>query len=218
MDTVLLKDYIEIARKHARAIIATIILCLLASVLVTYLFPKSYTSTIEVYVRHKGTQNSSYYTYDGYYSTQASVQYTSTVAGFLESLSTLSDAAVLVASDPLYKQGNFQPTDPSSSADYLASFQKNIDVKTAAPQLITVTISDPSPVVAQVWAQSLGTVLTNNLKQLNQDGDANFSIDTIHSPITQTVKLNIYIDVVIGLIVGVFLGFVIGFFLEANKK
>lgn len=218
MDTILLKDYIEIARKHIKLILVTIFLFVIASVLITYLFPKSYTSTVEVYVRYKGSQNSSYYTYDGYYSTQASVQYTSTVAGFLESLSTLTDAAALVQSDPLYKQGGFQPTDPADNPDYLASFQKNINVKISAPQLITVTVSDPSPVVAEVWAQSLGTVLTNNLKQFNQDGDTNFSIDTIHSPITQTVRLNLYIDLAVGLIIGIFVGFAIGFFLEANKK
>ncbi len=219
METLVLHDYVHILRRHFKVFLGIVFLCTLLGVLLTYLIPVSYSSSIDVYVRHKGTANSQlFYTYDGYYSTQASVQYTDTVAGFLQSLSTVDDAANLVQKDPLYKSGDFQPAELTDQADYLASFQRNINVKIVAPQLVNVSVHDNSPVVAQLWAQSLGTVLTANLKQLNQEGDANFTIDTIHAPITETNKLNLYIDTAIGLIIGVFMGFTIGFILEAYKE
>lgn len=219
MDTLLLKDYIAVLRKHYVVFVSIVTFCLVIAIAVTYLVPKSYTSSIDVYVRHKSASNSqAYYTYDGYYSTQASVQYATTVAGFLESLSTVSNAALLVQNDPTYKEGGFQPVDLANEPDYLAGFQKNISVKTVAPQLINVSISDNSSVVARLWAQSLGTVITDNLRQLNQQGDANFSIDVVHDPITQTNTLKLWLDIIIGLIVGIFLGFTIGFIIEANKK
>src|SRR5579872_3277406 len=185
MEAILLKDYYNILRKHYKLFIAIVLICVLLAIVITYAFPKNYQSSINIYVRHKGASSELFYTYDGYYSTQASVEYTSTVAGFLESLSTLSNAALIVQSDPLYKEGGYQPTDPASQPDYLSSFQRNVDVKITAPQLIEVSVTNSSPVVAQLWSQSLGTVVTNDLKLLNQQGDSNFNIDTIHAPITQ---------------------------------
>jgi capsular polysaccharide biosynthesis protein len=218
MDTILLKDYIMVIRKHAGVFFSAIIICVVLAGVLTYIVPKSYTSSFDVYVRYKGENSSSFYTYDGYYSTQASVEYTDTVAGFLQSLSTVSDAANVVEANTQYENGGFQPAEPGSDPNYLASFQKSINVVIAAPQLIHVAITTPSSTVSQVWAQSLGDVLTKNLEELNQQGDSNFTINAVHVPITQTNNFNLTIDLVIGLIVGIFLGFVTGFIIEAYKK
>lgn len=219
METILLKDYINILRKHSLVFIVVVLICVAAAALVSFVVPKSYTSSIDVYVSHAEAESShSYYTYDGYYANQASVQYTNTIAGFLESLSTVDNAAGIVQQDPSYKQGSFQPQDLQSQTDYLAKFQKNISVKIVAPQLINVSVHDDNPTVAKLWAQSLGTVVTNNIKALNSQGNINYQIDTIHDPITQTVSLSLTLDLIIGLVVGIFLGFSIGFILEANKK
>lgn len=218
MDTILLKDYVLILRKHFSVFLSFVLGCAIIAGLLTYLIPHSYTSSIDIYVTYKGTSSQNYYTYDGYYSTQASVGYADTVAGFLESLSTVSNAAVLVQSDPLYKEGGFTPVDLADEPNTLAAFQKNIDVAITAPQLVHVSVNDSSSVIAKLWAQSLGTVITDNLKQLNQSGDSDFTIDTIHAPITVTNQLSLALDIAIGLIVGIFLGFVAGFILEAYKK
>ena len=219
MEPLLIKDYALIVKKHYKLMGMTLLACLLIAALITLFFPKSYSSSIDVYVRHKeATTSSTYYTYDGYYSTQASVQYTDTVTGFLESLSTVQEAGGLVQADPLYKSGGYTPQTFDDDADYLASFQKNISVATVAPQLITVSVHSSDKTLAELWSQAMGTVITSKLKELNLQGDPNFSIDTIDTPLTQTVRLNMVVDLAIGLIIGIFLGFVFGFIREAYKK
>lgn len=220
MEPLLIKDYINIVKKHYKIFVFVIVLSLIVAALLTYFLPKSFTSNVEMYVRHKGSDaHSLYYTYDGYYSTQASVQYTETVAGFLQSYSSLVNTASKVEKDPDYIKGGFLPKELSTNTDYLVDFRKHISVKIAAPQLIVISVNDPDSAVSELWAKYLGDTVTNSVGELNIKGDSNFVISTIHDPVTQTNKLSIVIDEIIALIIGLFISFTIGFIIEAyNKK
>lgn len=218
MEPILLKDYIYIARNHYKLFAIIIFFCLIIAGIVTYIIPHSYTSNLEIYVRHKGTDSSSFYTYDGYYSTQASIEYSETVAGFIQTFSALDDAAAKVEKDQAYIDGNFSPSILSNDPDYLNEYKKHISVKIYAPQLVTVTVSDKSPIVSELWAKYIGDTVTEKLGELNQNGDSNFVIDVIHEPVTQTNTMILWLDLVIGGVVGIVTSFTIGFIIESYKK
>ncbi len=217
MDIILLSDYLRVIKKN----IALFILLTLIGVVIGYALPKiipvTYTSSLDFYVRHKTQTSPLFYTYDGYYSTQSSVDFTQTVAGFLESLSTVANASQLVIADPSLKQLNVN-TSNYANADYLQKFQKNISVKITAPQIVHLSITDPNKQVSIVWTNAIENELLQNLKILNEQGDSNFSVDAISSPITTENIINKYILMAVGGLLGIFLSFIIGFARDDKKN
>lgn len=216
-NSILLKDYLHIIKRHIGVFFSVILLSSLFGLGLTYLIPKTYTSTLDFYVSHRETTSPSFFTYEGYYATQASVQYASTVAGYLQSLSTLSNAASYVQDDQRYKDSNGKP-ESLTNIDYLANFQKNITVKINAPQIISLQIRTNNSGLSEAWASALGKQVMNHLNMLNATNGISFTISPLQNPITQTNALNPVVDLLLGLIIGSILGLIIVFTIDTIKK
>lgn len=128
--------------------------------------PSSFEATQSIFVRREAQSPSeSFYSYDGYYSQQASERFTDTVVGFLKNKDIVRRAA---------KNSGFD-----SSPDEASALTSALRIKRVAPQLVTVSFSS--------WNKERAVSLVGNLTKeveslsvsLNTKGDKFLTLSTL---------------------------------------
>jgi capsular polysaccharide biosynthesis protein len=207
-----LKDFINVLKNNWKLIISTSLLFLVAAIAVTYIIPVSYVASIDVYVTRRAIEESeSYYTYDGYYSTQSSVQYTDTVSGLFQTLQVVREAASEIDLNKDYQKSEKEPSDLSSDTEYLKDTADKITVEDVAPQVISVSFKDEDQKKAEIWVTSLGEVVQEKVSVLNKDSDGNFRIDISPNPLVTEVSPSFVINSIVGLMFGLLTGTLVSF-------
>lgn len=202
-----LKEFLFVLRKNWMLITLITAVCVVVAAIITRLIPSKYVASIDVYVTRKATQESDqYYTYDGYYSTRSSVQYTDTVSGLFQSLQIVRDAALEVQEDNSYVKAVDEPENLSSDVDYLRKISKRITVEDVAPQVINVSFKHGDIEKSKLWVSSLGEVVQNKVVVLNKESDGNFRVDVSPEPLVEEVNPSLIINIVVSLMSGLLIG------------
>lgn len=202
-----LKEIVELFRKGWKTLLVATLVCAIVAAVVTYLLPVKYRSKIDIYVKRRGTQESeNYYTYDGYYSTQASVQYTDTVSGLFKSIQILRKTAEKVQADDRYLSAENEPEVLAIDVDYLESIADKIVVEDVAPQVITVEFVHRDETKSKLWLSYLSSEVIEEVERINKTGDSKFDVSTFDTPIIKEVVPSYVINVVVGLLSGALIG------------
>lgn len=202
-----LKEFLEVIRKNLALIVVVTAVFLIAGVSITYLIPNKYSSSIDVYVSRRATKETDqYYTYDGYYSTQSSVQYASTVSGLFQSLQIVRDAAGKVQTNNSYQKSEEEPANLSEDVKYLKDVQSKILVEDVAPQIITVSFKDEDLEKSKIWVMSLGEAVKEKVDEVNSNSDGKFKVDMSALPLVEEVSPSLVINIVVSLMSGVLVG------------
>lgn len=134
--------------------------------LVATRLPTSFEAAQSIFVRREvQSPSESFYSYDGYYSQQASERFTDTVVGFLKNKDTVRKAA---------KDSGFD-----SSPDETGKLTSALRIKRAAPQLITVSFSDRRKERAIALVDNLTKEVGSLSASLNAKGDKFLVLSTI---------------------------------------
>lgn len=202
-----LKDFLEVLKKNWGLITVITCICVIATAVITTMIPPKYNSSIDVYVSRKSEKETDqYYSYDGYYSTQSSVQYANTVSGLFQSLQIVRDAAVEVQKSNLYEKLENEPNVLSEDVDFLRGVSKKITVEDIAPQVITVSFKHEDMVKSELWVTSLGKVVQDKVTELNLDSDGKFQVDISANPLVEEVTPSLVINIVVSLMAGLLIG------------
>lgn len=207
-----LKEIVELLRKEWKSLVASTLICAVVAIVVTYFLPTKYSSRVDVYVKRRDTQESeSYYTYDGYYATQASVQYTDTVTGLFQSIQILRNVADKVQADEQYIQGRKEPEILAADVKFLESIASKIVVEDIAPQVISVEFVHKDKTKSKLWLSYLSAEVISEVERLNKAGDSKFEVTTFDTPIIKDVVPSYVINVIAGLMSGASIGGMIMF-------
>ena len=216
-----LKEIVGLLRKKWKVLVVSTLICAVIAVVVTYLLPVRYCSKVDVYVKRGDTQESeNYYTYDGYYATQASVQYTDTVTGLFQSIQILRNVADKVQADEQYVQGEKEPEMLAADVKFLESIASKIVVEDIAPQVISVEFVHKDKTKSKLWLSYLSAEVIDEVKRLNKTGDSKFEVTAFDTPIIKEVAPSYVINVIVGLMSGALVGGMIMFmkhYFETNE-
>ena len=202
-----LKEFVEVLKKNAGLITAVTIISVIVASVVSVMIPPKYNSSIDIYVsRRAAAESDQYYSYDGYYSTQSSVQYSDTVSGLFQSLQIVRDAASNVQSSELYEKSEKEPNELSKDIEYLRKMSKKITVEDTAPQVINVSFKHNDVAKSELWVTSLGQVVQDKVAELNKDSDGNFRVDVSADPLVEEVTPSLAINIIVSLMSGLLVG------------
>jgi capsular polysaccharide biosynthesis protein len=207
-----LKEFLSILKKNCLSIMAITALFLVVAIVVTLLIPPSYRSSIDVYVSRKAASESDdFYTYDGYYSTQSSIQYTNTVSGLFRSLQIIREASKDVDANILYEKDSNEPEDMANDVEYLRKISKRITVEDVAPRIINVSYQNDSEIKSKIWVMSIGSVVQDKVAEINAETDGNFKVDISTEPLTEEITPSLVINIIVSLMSGLLLGILYSF-------
>jgi len=213
-----LKDFVELLVKRWKLVILVTVVCTVAAVVVTYILPVKYQSSIDVYVKRlPSNQTGDFYTYDGYYSVQSSVQYTDTVAGFFQSLHVVQKAAENVEADRDYEKGEKDPDILAEDVDYLEGVAGKVIVENLAPQVLQASYTNTDKVKSEMWIKYLGEEVVQTVSELSSGGDNEYQVTVSEFPLTKEVTPSLILNSIVGLVAGMTLG-VTGAFLPHYFK
>ncbi len=145
--------------------------------------------------------NTQVFTYEGYYSQQTALAYTNSVIALLESTDLLKETLT-----------NLQIPVTETT---LRKFSKNIDVKKAGPQVITLTVKDKNPTSGQALWNEMANVLNKTTNDVNAKGDPNLSVSKI---LDQPVVKEPYNPLALYLLGGLCFGLLLGAFYITLKE
>jgi capsular polysaccharide biosynthesis protein len=185
-----LKDILKFTKKNAIKITAVGLFFGLLGVAVYYWVPTKYLASGSIYVK-RSVENGEgkYFTYEGYYNQQTATSYTNTVMGFLESID--------VRSQSLENLG-FDVTESS-----LRRLGKQIKIKKAGNQLITLSVKDISPQYAQALWLELARNTISTAQTLNSNSDPALQISMLKDlPVVKEVYKNVWLNFFIGVALG----------------
>ena len=179
----------------------------LIGVSVYYAFPPRYTATGTFFVKRAVESSSGeFFNYEGYYSQQVSLSYAKTFAALLESVDIKSKAL-----------GTLQMP---ISDDTLRDINRKVRVKSATPQLVTLTVKGNSVGEAtNVWA-ALSNAALQASESVNSGGDTSVKVVPLNtSPVVQMVYRNVYLNFLVGVLLGtLFCLIVLGVHLLAEEE
>lgn len=196
-----IRELLNILKKYRYFLITSVLLGWLVALAWTILTPENYKANSTLYVyRTQESLTDKFYTYEGYYSQQASKEYTDVVIGLLKS----PDLARLALEKTKATQTN---------PDYLL---KDLKVKKVAPQLISLTVSKPSAEEARSLLVSLAVATSERTQTLNKEGNRGVIVSLVkEEPLIlkpgRGFPLNFTIGSLAGLIVGLSLTFTVSY-------
>jgi capsular polysaccharide biosynthesis protein len=153
-----------------------------------FFIPKKYVGTGSFYITRKVEGPSeSFYKYDGYYSQQAALAYTTTVSALLESddlrNKTLQKLNIPTTEENLRKYGNL------------------IKIKKVGPQLVTLTVKDTDENKTELLWNTLANTLLEENQKINQQGDVNLNISKVSDKVVVKKEFDsLPLDIVVGTI------------------
>lgn len=171
---------------------------------VVYLLPARYYAVGSLYVSRNNQDNTSFFTYEGYYSQQVAVTYTNTAMALMESVDIRTKALRTLGID--INELN------------LRKYGQIISVKKAGPQIITLTVKNEDPEKAQRIWNEVAKQTISAVQVLNEAGDRSLGISKIsESPTIKTGYKSIPVFLLSGLIGGFILGYVVVMLKEYMK-
>lgn len=198
---------LSLIKKRKLLILIITLLFLFLGTLYYFKQSDNYEASLLFYVKRKIEPISDkYYSYDGYYASQVSKEYSDTVIGFFQSLEVLKRAGEIT---------DYIPSDVAS----LTALSSNITVIKEAPQLIKASIITKDKEKSSEIIKAVGQAGIERILLLNQTGDPNLSVDVV-DPEPLVLEKNISFSLLVGggLLVGFTLGLFLSLFLEMFKK
>ena len=183
----------KLIKKNGFKMLLVVTLCGLIGVSVYYAFPPRYTATGTFFVKRAvESPSGQYFSYEGYYSQQVSLSYAKTFAALLESVDIRSRA--------------LRDLQMPISNETLRELGRQVRIKSATPQLVTLVVKGDSVGEAtNVWA-SLSNAALQTASSVNSGGDNLVTVVSVSaSPIVQMVYRNVYLNFLIGALLGVLL-------------
>lgn len=192
-----LSDFIKQIKNNWQTLVITAFFGTVLGVAAYYIIPQYYLASGSFYINRKiDTTNGQYFGYEGYYSQQTALSYTSTVMGLFESTDVKAQAL---------KSLFIEVNDRS-----LRNIKRNLSVKKPAPQVIFVTFKSTSADYAQKMYQALADATITTAQKLNESGDRFLQIEQISKPpVIDDQFRNVFVNSQIGLGLGLVLGLVI---------
>ena len=164
--------------------------------------PGNYTATGSLFVKRAvDLTRFNYFAYEGYYGQQTALSYTNTLVAMMESIDLRKNSL-----DRLGIQVNEQS---------LIKYSRQIKVKKAGPQLITLTVKDRDFVNAQTLWNAVADSTIEISRNVNQTGDPFLNISKIsEEPVIKPQYKPLWLCLPIGMM----FGFVAGVFLVTVKE
>lgn len=214
-----LREFINLITNGWKLIFGITLLCVVTTLAVSKILPAKFKSSIDVYVKRQPTAESeNFYTYDGYYSTQSSIQYTDTVSGFFHSLQVIKGAAGRIQEDASYVKDRKEPDDITADVEFLEEIAGEIKLKDIAPQVFSVEFSHNDSLKSEMWLKYLGVEVKARVKELNATGDDKFTIELMSEPLVREVKPNLVMNLTAGFLAGLIIGVTGVFVTDYFKK
>jgi capsular polysaccharide biosynthesis protein len=189
-----LREIIKKMKKNKLAIVTPMLVGLLAG-LAFYAMPSKYISSGSIYVRRKVSEQTDFFTYEGYYAQQTALGYTDSVSNLIES----SDIKKML----LEKSGE------AINTIKLLDLQRKVKVKKTGPQLILLEIKEKTPEEAKEKWMSLTDIVILKSQEINMGGDKEISLGTLSKePLIRETYKNPYIFSLVGSLIGLTLGLI----------
>lgn len=162
-------EFWQVIQFYKRYFLSLLLLSLTISLVAGFAatrLPSSFEATQSIFVRREVQPPSgSFYSYDGYYSQQASERFTDTVVGFLKNKDVVRKAA---------KNSGF-----GTSPEEASALSSALRIKRVAPQLITVSFSSRSKERAASLVDNLTKEVESLSVSLNAKGDKFLTLSTL---------------------------------------
>lgn len=199
-----LRELVKILKKYRYFLIAPTLLGLVLSLAWTAFTPEYYRANATLYVyRTQESLSDQFYTYEGYYSQQASKEYTDVVIGLLKSPDLARLALEKADSD-------------NSNPDYLL---KSLKVKKTAPQLISLTVTKSTAEEARELLVSLAKAVSERAQSLNKEGNRGVIVSLVkEDPLILKLNKDFGLNITIGSFAGLILGLTLTFTISYLKK
>jgi capsular polysaccharide biosynthesis protein len=167
-----LRTIIKKIKKYKLSLLASLVVGALLGIGIYFLPPK-YVATGSFYIKRGISNQTGYFTYEGYYSQQTALAYTNSVIALLDSLDV--------------KKMVLDKMKIESTEKNLRWLSRIISVKKTGPQLISVTVKGKTYAQAQtIWNKLSETLLVTTF-QLNKDSDPNLMVTAVSSqPVVKT--------------------------------
>ncbi len=201
-----LKDLLKLLDKNKRTLAIFMLTFGLLGIFSFWVLPKRYSATGSFFVQRKVEEPSDkYFAYQGYYAQQTAINYANTFA-------------TLLVTDDIKQETLIKLKIPVTEAT-MRNFNRDIAVKKAAPQLITLTISAYFENEAKDKWNTLSQTTLDKVKLLNASGDALINISQLEtSPIVKENFRNVFLNLVIGIALGFIVGLSVIYFKIALKE
>ena len=161
-----LRTVLKKIKKYKLSLLVSVVIGVLLGIGV-YFLPSKYLASGSFYIKRSISNQTSYFTYEGYYSQQTALAYTNSVIALLDSL----DVKKMVLDKII-----IEPTERN-----LRWLSRIISVKKTGPQLISVTVKGKTYEQAQtIWNKISETLLATTF-QLNKDSDPNLMVTVVSS-------------------------------------
>jgi capsular polysaccharide biosynthesis protein len=169
-----------------------VLLGLFFGILYAYL-PAKHIASGSFYIKRMAEGSSNFFTYEGYYAQQSAVAYTNTVMGLFESTDLQSKALAAIR----IKVDEYS----------LRKYGRDIKVKKAGPQLVTLTVKGNTEETAVNLWKSMATNTIETAAQINVQGDPRLSISQITTePVLRKEYKPWYLCIPLGLLGGLATG------------
>jgi capsular polysaccharide biosynthesis protein len=203
-----LKELLKLSKKFKVLLISLLVLGGLGATIISSLIPTKYIASTTLYIgREPQKPGEDYYTYDGFYSQQASREYTDTVVGLLKTSDIYRSALEKLE------------TKDVSASEFLSS----ANVRKVSPQVISVSVTREDREEANKFLVVLSQTVAEKSKSLNQLGDKNFFVGTVNAQPLVTISkvptlLNGLVGALLGLVVGMALVALYQYLRVGNKE
>jgi capsular polysaccharide biosynthesis protein len=187
-----LKDLFKVIKKHKNVLLSFAVLGVILGALV-YSLPTKYISTGSLYIKRAADTSTNFFTYEGYYSQQTALSYTSTVVGLLESVDIQSKAL---------NKLNI-PVDETT----LRKYARYIKVKKSSPQIVELTVKGNSVESSKNLWEAVANEAVVVTQQLNANGDNKLDVSKISSqPVVKREYKSLWINIPAGILLALGLG------------
>lgn len=188
-----LRELLKIIKRFRYFILIPVIAGIVGGLVAAYLTPELFQASSTIYVYRTQESNSDkFYTYEGYYSQQASIAYTDVVIGLLKT----EDLARLAL-----EKAHLDSTNPQS-------LLKSLNVKKVAPQLINIVVRKPSADEARELLVSLAAATSERTRDLNQEPNRGVIVRLVNNePLIEKTSHPYLLYTAIGLLAGLAIGF-----------
>ncbi len=184
-----LKDILKTLKENKKLLLIGITIGILAGYSF-FLLPQKYIASGSFYITRKTEEMSQeFFKYEGYYSQQAALSYTNTIAALFESLDITSKS--------------LEKLNISTNEKNLRKYQKRINVVKAGPQLITLTVKEENFNLAKDFWNTLADTTINESLEMNKNGDTNLNVSKVSKePVVKEAYKSLPLDIVLGGILG----------------
>ncbi|MBI2414725.1 hypothetical protein HYV31_02710 [candidate division WWE3 bacterium] len=201
-----LKELLTHIKNNWRILAGSTLIGLLVGLGVFYFVPVGYRAVGSIFVaRESEFSRKADYTYEGYYALQTAKNYAKTLIGILESVD-IRKTALEIMGVPI-------------TENTLREARRNVSIKEAAPQLVSIQVKDKDFVKASEYWKTLSAEALKTSDKLNMRGDEKINLIVMDgSPVVYKAFHNIWVDMWAGIVLGLVFGVVVISFKEYLKK